>query len=46
MVHAADKVASTIIFALEDLDLSFPDVDKEKKKELESVRDSLLREKD
>jgi hypothetical protein len=39
-------VASTIISALEDLDLSFPDVDKEKKKELESVRDSLLHEKD
>ena len=38
-------VASTIITTLEDLDLCFPDVDKEKKKELESVRDSLLHEK-
>jgi PPK2 family polyphosphate:nucleotide phosphotransferase len=39
-------VASTIITALEELDLTFPDVDKEKKKELESVRESLLHEKD
>jgi PPK2 family polyphosphate:nucleotide phosphotransferase len=39
-------VASTIISTLEDLDLSFPDLDKEKKKELEGVRDSLLHEKD
>lgn len=39
-------VASAIISTLEDLDLSFPDVDKEKKKELERVRDSLLREKE
>lgn len=39
-------VASAIITALEELDLSFPDVDKEKKKELESVRESLLHEKD
>jgi PPK2 family polyphosphate:nucleotide phosphotransferase len=39
-------VASAIISALEDLDLSFPNVDKEKKKELESVRDSLLHEKE
>jgi PPK2 family polyphosphate:nucleotide phosphotransferase len=38
-------VASAIITTLEELDLSFPDVDKEKKKELENVRDSLLREK-
>jgi PPK2 family polyphosphate:nucleotide phosphotransferase len=38
-------VASAIITTLEELDLSFPDVDKEKKKELESVRDSLLHEK-
>ena len=38
-------VASAIITALEELDLSFPDVDKEKKKELESVRESLLHEK-
>jgi PPK2 family polyphosphate:nucleotide phosphotransferase len=39
-------VASAIITTLEELDLSFPDVDKEKKKELESVRESLLHEKD
>ena len=39
-------VASTLISTLEDLDLTFPDVDKEKKKELESVRESLLDEKD
>lgn len=38
-------VASAIISTLEELDLSFPDVDKNKKKELESVRESLLREK-
>ncbi len=39
-------VASAIISALEELDLSFPDVDKEKKKELEVVQDSLLHERD
>jgi len=39
-------VASAIISTLEELDLSFPDVDKEKKKELERVRESLLHEKD
>jgi PPK2 family polyphosphate:nucleotide phosphotransferase len=39
-------VASTIITALDELDLSFPDVDEEKKKELEKVRESLLREKE
>jgi PPK2 family polyphosphate:nucleotide phosphotransferase len=38
-------VASAIITALEELDLCFPDVDKEKKKELEGVRESLLNEK-
>ena len=38
-------VASAIITALEELDLSFPDVDKEKKTELGSVRESLLHEK-
>ena len=37
-------VASAIITALEELDLSFPDVDKEKKKELEGVRQSLLKQ--
>jgi PPK2 family polyphosphate:nucleotide phosphotransferase len=38
-------VASAIITALEELDLCFPDVDKEKKQELERVRESLLHEK-
>lgn len=38
-------VASAIITSLEDLDLSFPDLDREKKKELDSVRHSLLKEK-
>lgn len=38
-------VASTIITALEELDLTFPDVDKAKKKELENVRGSLLNER-
>ena len=38
-------VASAIIDTLEELDLSFPDVDKKKKKELEIVRESLLHEK-
>lgn len=38
-------VASAVITALEELDLSFPETDKEKKKELDTVRDSLLREK-
>ena len=39
-------VASAIISTLEELDLEFPDVGKEKKKELETVRESLLHEKD
>jgi len=39
-------VASAIIAALDELDLAFPDVDKEKKKELQAVRDSLLAQKD
>jgi PPK2 family polyphosphate:nucleotide phosphotransferase len=38
-------VASAIITALEGLNLAFPDVDKEKKNELETVRESLLHEK-
>jgi PPK2 family polyphosphate:nucleotide phosphotransferase len=38
-------VASAIIAALEELNLSFPDVDEKKKKELEGVRESLLHEK-
>jgi len=39
-------VAAAIIAALDDLDLAFPDVDKEKKKELKAVRESLLAQKD
>src|ERR1700674_1160373 len=39
-------VASAIIEALDELHLSFPDVDKAKKKELEAVRHSLLAQKD
>jgi len=39
-------VAAAIIAALDELDLAFPDVDKEKKKELKTVRDSLLAQKD
>lgn len=38
-------VASAIITALDELSLSFPDVDKEKKKELQVVREALLDEK-
>ncbi|MGB2899211.1 MAG: polyphosphate kinase 2 family protein [Candidatus Acidiferrum sp.] len=39
-------VASAIIEALDELQLSFPDVDKAKKKELEAVRKSLIGQKD
>jgi len=39
-------VASAIIEALDELHLSFPDVDKAKKKELEAVRRSLVAQKD
>jgi len=39
-------VAAAIIEALNELDLTFPDVDKAKKKELEAVRRSLLTQKD
>src|SRR5881296_14759 len=39
-------VAAAIIGALSRLDLSFPDVEKAKKKELQAVRDSLLAQKD
>ena len=39
-------VASAIIEALDELHLSFPDVDKAKKKELEAVRRSLIAQKD
>jgi len=39
-------VASAIIEALDELQLSFPDVDKAKKKELEAVRRSLIAQHD
>jgi len=39
-------VASAIIQALDELHLSFPEVNKAKKKELEAVRHSLLAQKD
>ena len=39
-------VASAIIQALDGLHLSFPEVDKTKKKELETVRDSLVAQKE
>jgi len=39
-------VASAIIEALNGLDLAFPDVDKEKKKELEDIREALLKGRD
>jgi PPK2 family polyphosphate:nucleotide phosphotransferase len=38
-------IASAIIEALNGLDLKFPDVDKEKKKELEGIQQALLKEK-
>ena len=39
-------IASAIIETLDELDLSFPEVDEEKKKELQAVRGSLLSQKD
>lgn len=39
-------VGCAVIAALDELHLSFPDVDKEKKKELGNVRESLLKKKD
>ncbi len=39
-------VASAAIEALDSLDLQFPEVDKDKKKELEKVREALLQEKE
>jgi len=36
-------IASAIVDALNGLDLKFPDVDKEKKKELEAIREALLK---
>jgi PPK2 family polyphosphate:nucleotide phosphotransferase len=44
--YARLVVASAIIEALDGLDLQFPDVDEEKKKELETIREALLAEKD
>ena len=43
--YARLVVASAIVEALDGLDLAFPDVDKEKKKELEAIREALLKEK-
>jgi len=39
-------IASAIIEVLNGLDLKFPDVDKEKKKELETIKEALLEGKD
>jgi len=39
-------IASAVIEALNGLDLEFPDVDKEKRKELETIREALLHDKD
>jgi len=44
--YARLVVASAIIEALDGLDLAFPDVDEEKKKELEAIQDALVKEKD
>jgi PPK2 family polyphosphate:nucleotide phosphotransferase len=44
--YARLVVASAIIEALGGLDLSFPDVDKAKKKELDDIRKALQEEKD
>ena len=44
--YARLVVASAIIEALDGLDLAFPDVDKDKKKELDEIRDALLSGKD
>jgi PPK2 family polyphosphate:nucleotide phosphotransferase len=44
--YARLVVASAIVEALDGLDLAFPDVDKEKKKELEAIREALLKEKE
>jgi PPK2 family polyphosphate:nucleotide phosphotransferase len=43
--YARLVVASAIVAALGGLDLAFPDVGKEKKKELEAIREALLQEK-
>jgi PPK2 family polyphosphate:nucleotide phosphotransferase len=44
--YARVVIASAIIEALDGLDLAFPDVDKQKKKELDAIREALVREKD
>jgi PPK2 family polyphosphate:nucleotide phosphotransferase len=44
--YARVVIASAIIEALVGLDLAFPDVDKQKKKELDEIRDALLKGKD
>src|ERR1700686_795750 len=44
--YARLVVASAIIEALDSLDLAFPDVDKNKKKELDEIREALLSGKD
>ena len=44
--YARLVVASAIIEALDGLDLAFPDVDKDKKKELDEIREALLSGKD
>jgi PPK2 family polyphosphate:nucleotide phosphotransferase len=44
--YARLVIASVIIEALNGLDLQFPDVDKQKKKELQEIREALLAGKD
>jgi PPK2 family polyphosphate:nucleotide phosphotransferase len=44
--YARLVVASAIIEVLDGLDLAFPDVDKQKKKELDEIREALLTGKD
>jgi PPK2 family polyphosphate:nucleotide phosphotransferase len=44
--YARLVIASATIEALDGLDLKFPDVDKEKKMELEAIREALLKGKD
>jgi len=39
-------VGSATIQALDELDLTFPEVNEKKKKELKTVRESLLAQKD
>lgn len=44
--YARLVVASAIVEALDGLDLAFPDVDKQKKKELEAIQEALVKEED